>query len=186
MKLLIIISAAELSEKWCDNIKILNNYMQNNNMEIEYCGISNQDDFHNYETIIQFKYKIINTKLQFSKICDFITEYKSQLDYDWYMKIRPDMQLLDNIVFDMLSENAINARARTYYGPKKIKYGMAVNGEGIWKDIGDCYYADTESNVILDDQVYIFHKNTIQNNAFEKNTILYEYENEWIYTNVFN
>ena len=51
-------------------------------MEVEYCGISYQDEFHNYESIISFKYKIINTKRQLSKICDFITDYKAELYYD--------------------------------------------------------------------------------------------------------
>ena len=134
---------------------------------VEYCGISNQDDFHNYENIISWKYKIINTKLQFSKICDFITEYKSELDYDWYMKIRPDVKLLENIRFDLLSEHAVNARARVYHGPRKIKYGMSVNGEGKYKYIGDCHYADIEHDVILDDMLFIFHRNIIQLNAFD-------------------
>ena len=92
MKLLIIISSHELHINWSDNIKILNDYAKLLNIEVDYCGISNQDNFHNYEDIIKFKYKIINTKQQFSKLCDFITDYKSEMDYDWYMKIRPDMK----------------------------------------------------------------------------------------------
>lgn len=155
-------------------------------MEIDYCGISNQNDFDIYDTIIQFKYKIINTNRQLSKICDFITEYKSELEYDWYMKFRPEIKLLDTIPFDILSDNAINARARVYNGPRKIKYGMAVNGEGCWKYVGDCHYAENEHNIILDDMLYIFHKNIIQKNAFEKITAPIEREHEWAHTSVFN
>jgi hypothetical protein len=159
--------------------------MKNNDIEYDYCGISSQNDFDIYETIIQFKYKIINTKKQLSKICDFITEYKSELDYDWYMKIRPEIKLLDNIDFRMLADNAINARARVYNGPRNIEYGMSVNGEGCWKNIGDCHYADNEHNIILDDMLYIFHKNIVQNNAFEIIPTM-STEHEWDHTRVFN
>lgn len=186
MKLLIILCNHYFDKNWCNNIQCLNDYMKHNDMEIEYCGICNQNDFHIYESIITFKYKILNTKYQFSKICDFLTEYKSELDYDWYMKFRPEIKLLDTIDFNMLSENAINARARVYKGPKKIKYGMSVNGEGPWKNIGDCHYANNEDNIILDDIIYIFHKNILQQNAFEKIPISIEKENEWVHTNVFN
>ncbi len=155
-------------------------------MEVDYCGISNNDDFHNYESIIPFKYKIVNTKRQFSKICDFITDKKSELDYDWYMKIRPEVKLLEQINFDILSKNAVNARARIYHGPKKIKYGMSVNGEGIWKNIGDCYYSEHEHNISLDDMLFIFHKNILHMNAFEKLEPKLMYENEGFQTNVYN
>lgn len=187
MKLLVIISSHIFDQSCYDNIKILNDYMQKNHMEVDYCGISNQNDFYVFEPIITFKYKIINTKKQLCKICDFITDYKSELDYDWYMKIRPDIKLLDNIVFDTLSNNAINARARVYNGPLKIKYGMSVNGEGCWKNIGDCNYDDYEHDIVLDDMLYIFHKNIVLQNAFDKiiptpTTI----QHEWAHRSVFN
>jgi hypothetical protein len=160
--------------------------MKNNGIEYDYCGISGENDFDIYETIIHFKYKIINTKKQLSKICDFITEYKSELDYDWYMKIRPEIKLLDNIDFHTLSDNAINARARVYNGPKKIEYGISVNGEGCWKNVGDCHYADNEHNIVIDDMLYIFHNNIIQNNAFEIIPTSDNHEHEWVHTNLFN
>jgi len=184
MKLLIIIISHALDIKWNNNIKILNDYMNNTNIEVEYCGISNQDDFNNYESIIPFRYKIINTKLQNNKLCDFITDYKSELKYDWYMKIRPDVKLLENINFNIFSEYAINALARVYYGPKKIKYGMSVNGEGVWKNVGCCYYNDVEKDIILDNTLLFFHKNIININAFDK--IDYPSRDEWHQTQMFN
>jgi hypothetical protein len=195
MKILIIICSHCLDLKWCDNIKILHNYMMSSKYNtIHYCGISNQDDFHNYEDIITFKYKIINTRQQLSKICDFITDYKSELDYNWYMKIRPDIKLLENINFDILSENAINARARLYNGPSKIMYGMSINGVGLWKNVGDYKYDDTEHDIILDDMLYIFHHNIIQNNGFEKidqinvsnAARIGPGQHEWLHTEIFN
>ena len=125
MKILVIICSNEMNVNNIDNIKIINEYLKKNNI-VEYCGISNNDDFSNYESVISFKYKMINHKFQLSKICDFITDYKTELQYDWYMKIRPDIKLLENINFNMLCENSINARARVYYGPKQIKYGNSL------------------------------------------------------------
>ena len=165
-----------------DNIKIINDYLKKDNI-VEYCGISNSDDFSNYESVISFKYKMINHKFQLSKMCDFITEYKNDLDYDWYIKIRPDLRLLEKINFETLSDTSINARARVYNGPKKILYGMSVNGDGIWKHIGNCYYDDCEKETVLDDMMYIFHHNVILMNAFEKFEVD-ERENEWLHTNI--
>ena len=92
------------------NINILNNYLKKyEDSVVDYCGISNSDDFYNYENIISFKYKIINPKQQFSKICDFITQYKAELDYDWFIKIRPDIKLLEPINFEVLSDTAISS-----------------------------------------------------------------------------
>ena len=180
MRLLIIISSHELNEKWCNNIIIFNDYMKSQHIDVDYCGISSQNDFHNYESIIPFKYKIINHRQQFRKVFDFINENKSELNYDWYMKIRPDVKLLENIDFTTLSKNAVNARARVYYGPKKIKYGMSVNGEGIWKNIGDCYYCENEG-VILDDQIYLFTDTVIKMDAFD---LFHEdrHQSEWTFT----
>jgi hypothetical protein len=77
MKLLIIICSNELDIKWCDNIKILDDYIkENKDIQVDYCGISSNNDFHNYESIIKFKFKIINSNKQLTKICDFITDYK--------------------------------------------------------------------------------------------------------------
>lgn len=186
MKVLIIIPSHVFHENCCENIKILNEYMKQHDVQVDYCGISGKDDFYMYETIIPFKYKVINTKKQFSKICDFITDYKSELDYDWYIKIRPEVKLLENISFDNLSKNAINARARVYHGPLKIKYGMSVGGEGCWKKLVECYYAETEHDVILDDMFFIFHKNLVQQNAFDKvDNILSDTQNEWDFTLIF-
>ena len=188
MKLLIIISSHVFDPKWRNNIECINDYMKNNGIEYEYCGICSNNDFHIYENIIKFKYKIINTKRELNKICDFITEYKSELDYDWYMKIRPEIKLLDDIDFRMLHVDAINARARVYNGPRKIEYGMSVNGEGVWKNIGDCHYAENEHDIIIDNMLYIFHKNIVQNNGFEKIPISIPCgsENEWVLTHICN
>jgi hypothetical protein len=186
MKLLVIICSHEFNPNCSNNIRILNDYMKLLDMDVEYCGISNQDDFHNYESLISFKYKIINTKRQFSKICDFITDYQMNVDYDWYMKIRPDIKLLENINFDIMSKNAVNARARVYNGPSKIKYGMSVNGQGGWKNVGDCHYSEKEHNIILDDQLFIFHRNVVHLKAFNKIQEETPGYDEWKQAAIFN
>lgn len=193
MRILVIISSHKLDKVHCNNIKILKQYLKG--LDVDYCGISNEDDFHNYEDIITFKYKIINTKKQMGKMCDFISDH--QLDYDYYMKCRPDVRLLQSIDFSKLSKDAIHARARVYFGPKKIQYGMSVNGAGIWNDIGDCYYHDIECNVVLDDMLYIFHNDIIKLGAFNKlkseESVQTKWfhsrvirQNEWFHSHVFN
>ena len=179
MRILVIISSHKLNKVHSNNIKILKQYLID--LDVDYCGISNENDFHNYEDIITFKYKIINTKKQMGKICDFISDY--QLDYDFFMKCRPDVRLLESIDFFNLSKDAIHARARVYYGPIEIKYGMSVNGAGIWRNIGECYYFPEEKYIILDDMVYIFHKN-IAKNAFIKLKETAK-ENEWFHSKIF-
>jgi hypothetical protein len=181
-KLLVILCSDEMNKKWSNNIEILKNYMKRLKIEVDYCGISNQNDFDNYE--INYKYKIINTKRQFSKICDFITMYNPQ--YDWYMKIRPDIKLLENINFNNLSENAINGRARVYVGPKRIMHGMSVNGAGKWKNIGDCYYSETNENIVIDDMFFIFHNNVIKMKAFDRIIPETPGSEEWKQTTIFN
>lgn len=169
MKILVIISSHEMLTNYLSNIQILNDYLidYSKNDIVDYCGISNKDDFSNYESIISFKYKSINTKYQFGKICDFITENKDELDYDWYIKFRPEIKLLEPINFASLNEMAINSRARKYIGPKKIKFGMSINGKGGWGHLGDCHYDDIEKLVIPDDSIFIFHNNLVKKGAFD-------------------
>ena len=102
------------------------------------------------------------------------------------MKIRPDVKLLEEIKFAMLSEYAINGRAREYSGPKQIKYGMSVNGEGVWKNIGGCYYSEYEHGVLLDDMVFIFHKNIKELGAFDIIAPVNDHQNEFFQTNIYN
>ena len=167
MKLLVIIISYDFSKRWRNNIAVLHKYMQQITPNIYYAGIcSVSGDFHNYEDIISFQYKIINPKRQFSKICDFITEYKSELDYDWYIKIRPEVFLFENIPFHQLSNRTINARARIYNGPRQIIYGSSIGGYGS-QITGFCAYATYEHNITLDDHLFIFHKNVIDQNAFD-------------------
>ena len=168
MKVLVLLCSHEMNSRWAENIIILNNYFQEQKIHVDYCGISNQNDFHHYEQIISFAYKVINPKFQLSKVCDFFAEHKIKLNstYTWFVKIRPDVKLLEPIPFEACSESAVNARARSYYGPLQIKFGMSVNGVGRFKDIGDCSIEDTEHDVILDDMFFVLHHSIIERTEF--------------------
>ena len=184
MKILVIICAHDICPDFSSNLTILNDYLKTikNCTQIDYCGICNH--FDNYNDVVSLKYKIINHKKQFCKICDFISENRTQLNYDWFIKIRPDTKLLQPINFlDVVSDKAINARARVYYGPKRIKYGMSINGEGRWKNVGDCFFDADEKDVILDDAMFIFHRNVVDLGAFDKVEPVI-HEDEWRHTSV--
>jgi hypothetical protein len=180
---------------YLENITILYESLANDTDIVDYCGISSQNDFNNYESILKFKYKILNEKYQFSKVCEFITQYKHELDYEWYIKIRPDIKLLEPINFKSLSANAINARARVYRGPKEITYGMSISGEGGFKDVKDCIKDDIEMDIVLDDQLFLFHHNIITQGGFavfDPSTVkewfiisgeYYMREHEWAHSN---
>ena len=187
MRVLVILCGHEFHERDSENIRILHAYLLSlPDVNVDYCGISNTDDFHTYENIISFKYKVINTKRQLSKICDFITDNKDSLNYDWFMKFRPDTRLLEPPNFDILLEGAVNARAREYCGPKKIKYGMSINGEGRWKNVGYCSYRDVETTIVLDDMVFYFHKTVVGMGAFDKISSETSVYPEMQQANVFN
>jgi hypothetical protein len=167
MKILVLISYKEMTDlnifqELCDYFKT---YEKDHT--IDYCAISGTDDFSNYEHIRSFKYKYVSSKHQLSKICDFISVNKDSLDYDWYIKVRPDIRILSSINFDILSTTKINARARVYRGPRQIQYGCSVSKDGIWKDHYECFYDPDEKELILDDIFYIFHRNVIDANGFE-------------------
>jgi hypothetical protein len=186
MKILVIIAGHEMNREYVGNIELLNNFLkQDQDNTVDYCGISNTDDFINYEDIIEFKYKVINQKRQLSKVCDFISDTYDKLDYDWYIKVRPDFKFLEPINFNSMKNNAINARVRDYIGPKRIKYGMSVNGEGIHRNVGACVYSEVESRVILDDCIYIFDNNVVRRGAFNR-IDTDNLENEWFHTSLWS
>lgn len=170
--------------EYIPNIIFLQNYMKKLSQlnEVDVAAISNQDDFHNYEDHIQFKYKMVNKKPQLNKICDFILE--CQEDYDWYIKLRPEIILLDEIDFESLCKKSINARARVYTGPQHIKYGSSMGGKGMWNYRTEINYSDTLKDLVLDDLFYIFHKNIIENGGFFPLTDNNIFQNEWFHTDI--
>jgi hypothetical protein len=189
MKWLIILCGHEFNPIWLSNIVTLDEYIRQLGIDVEYGGISNQDDFANYESVISFKFKMISAEPQLTKICDFITRHKAELCYDWFMKFRPDMKMLENFKLSNLLPTAINARARVYHGPRKIKHGMSVNGKGCWEHIVACHIAGHEHSIILDDMIYIFHRNIVDADVFtnlDTRLRCIPQQNEWVHTALFN
>jgi hypothetical protein len=189
MKILVIICSHEFYKNTSQNIRILKDLFDKiSDATVHYCGITNSNEFHNYEDILTFKYKVVNPKRQLSKVCDFISDFKEELlEYDWFIKTRPDVKIKEMFYFSGLDINAINARARVYRGPKKIMYGMSVNGEGGWKHIGDCFYDEYEKDIIMDDQIYIFHNTLVQSGKFDKlceKETGDEAQHEWFHTRI--
>jgi hypothetical protein len=109
------------------------------------------------------------------------------LNYDYYIKIRPDIQLLEPLNFNTFLKSTINARCRQYTGPKKIQWGSSINGEGIWRNVQESFYDNEEKVVIPDDMLYIFDNNIIKLGAFDK--IEHEIsspQNEWYHSTIWN
>jgi hypothetical protein len=181
MRILVIISSYEMYSEFIEHIYVLNHYMkQLVGATVDYAGISSKDDFANYESILQFKYKVISSKKQLSKMCDFISE--TPLDYDWYVKFRPEIMLIEQIPFEKFSQTAINARARLYIGPKIINNGLSVGGPGVWNKISHSFYDAEEKCVVLDDQLYIFHQNIINSGGFRVKPYNNEKEDEYLHS----
>jgi len=177
MKILILLINYNNPPSLRENIISLQDFMKKNYYEdeIDYACVSSFDDFYIYEDILTFKYKMINKKKQFNKMCDFLSKYKNEMNYDWYIKTRPEVKILDKINFNELSDISINARARVYIGPKKILYGSSTGGDGVWKNYKQCNYDFEEKSIVLDDQIYLFHNNVILNEAFK---VIDEYKDE--------
>ncbi len=121
-------------------------------------------------------------------LSDFIISKKDELDYDWFIKIRPDIKLNQPINFNKLLMNSINARAREYKGPKSIYFGSSVETK-----YNTFNYGAIESIKILDDQIFIFHKSILnkfqyitflpENFYFTSRHGLLKHEHEWVHTN---
>ena len=179
MKLLVIIVTNKLEIDLKRNVLRLDSILRSQGHAVEYAGICSVDEFANYEDIIKFKYKEINTKYQLTKLCNFIE--KNNLEYDWFIKFRPEVYLVEPIDFTNLCAISINARARKYTGPKSIQYGMSVELPTI--------LSETESLVEMDDQIFIFHKNLIDKGGFsgiETYNNIYTIENETVQTAFWN
>lgn len=182
-----IVCANELHNKNINNLEKINTIMLNTLGVtcVNYCLITSTDCVLACDSKILFKYKTVNSKHQLDKICDFITEYRSELNYDWYVKIRPDLELCKPLDFNSMCDDAINARARQYIGPRQVLCGASVN----LGNHPDCYYySDVEEKCVLDDMIYIFHNNVIHLNAFNKLQPQYKnlIQHEWGHFKVWN
>lgn len=73
-----------------------------------------------YDNILgKAKYKILYEKPVISKMCKLLENINYD-DYNWYIKIRPEITLLENIDINTIKKcciNSVNGRVRHYFGP---------------------------------------------------------------------
>lgn len=98
---------------------------------------------------------------QLSKVCYIVNHLEK--DYDYYIKIRPEITLfttIDKKFLMNLSKNQINSRCRSYEGPSiNLKHGFSCQKSCVRSS--DLIYNKTNTIICPDDQLYIFHKNII-------------------------
>ena len=108
-------------------------------------------------------YSLYSDGMQLTKSC-YLVSNLAKNDYDWYIKIRPDLNIKTIINKDFiegLSKEKINSRCREYSGPPIYRrYGFSCKRDVIWQSKSEI------EQIIPDDQMYIFHKNCIK--AFEE------------------
>jgi hypothetical protein len=135
--------------------------------QLDFACVSSKDDFDNYKKYFDFKYTLVCPDLQLEKLCKFFDKFKHEFEYDWYIKIRPEVVLLEPIRFEKLKAGAVNARSRIYIGPENIPNGSVGGGDGLWSSIDLNAYAPDLKLLILDDQFFIFDKIVVDAGGFK-------------------
>jgi hypothetical protein len=189
--ILIILSSDQMYPEFKPQIESLKKYIIHisKKYNVDIAAISSIDDFSNYSDILDFKYKYINKKKQVSKLCDFISENKDNLKYDWFFRTRPESEMVnfDTIDFTNLPKNAVSARAREYIGPFMGKHACSVGGEGEYINIKACHYKKDKEKLVIDDTI-VFHRMVIDNGGFiplsNEKEAEYIRQDEWFLTNM--
>jgi len=155
--------------------------LKQQNCIVNIAFVTSEQLYYDYENILgDITHTLISDEPQYSKVCNLL-DIIGYNNYDWYIKLRPEIGMLETINLDKLnsySKTAINSRIRHYIGPKiNIKYGVSISNEEILKaqngdkNLDNCKTNDFKLNDTIiqspDDQIYIFHKNIAQQ-AFQK------------------
>ena len=171
-----------MNKNFVPNIVILRDFMKD--YESDYAVISSSDDFAHFDGTIPMKYKEVNPKRQVAKIFEFISKYKDELNYDWFIRVRPDLKLLEPVPLHECDPSMINARARVYNGPRTIPNGLSAGGPGAWLDCVEYEYKDKEQDIILDNMIFIFGRKAIDAGGFSAVTDPPGEGNEWSLSNI--
>ena len=136
-RILLIISSNTMNIEYQENIKCIKEKIVNNFNNIDICLISSYEDYNNYDNIINVKYKIKCEGRQFTKMVELFKFLNiKKKNYDWYIKIRPDLLVLDNIndkILNICNKNCLNSRLRFYIGPDlNIKHGASHTINDAW------------------------------------------------------
>jgi len=179
-RILFILTGLTMDMRFVVNIHILNDYIKklSTRYTVHVACISGQDDFDVFDDILAFTYKVVNTKMQLDKVCDFVSECPP---YDWYVKVRPEIKLFEQLDFDSYSKEGINARARVYTGPLCIKNASAV-GQGYLEYVHAIHYSEELEEIILDEAIFIFHKTLVEKGKFAPLTDEERGRQDWYFT----
>ena len=114
------------------------------------------------------KYKYLSPNLQFNKMCDFLNQLNER--YDWYIKSRPEIEMLENFDLQKLEQcfsNSINSRfyklnLKNSNIDRKSIINNTYNLIELYNDI-----LNNKIELYIDDQIYIFD-DKVRDIAFKK------------------
>ena len=184
--ILFMLTGLIMDTRYLVNIHILNHYIKelSKRYVVDVACISGRDDFEPFEEILPFKYKVISPKKQLDKICDFVSECTEQ--YDWYVKIRAEVQLLEQLDFDSFCPDSINTRTRVYNGPLSVKHGSAVGGKGYLEYVHATHYSPELKEIVVDEMIYIFSRRLVEKGKFLPITDEERGRKDWYFTSLWN
>ena len=172
-KILVIFISRDIKDSDNNLLTIKKNLidsLKNDNTIVDLCSVLSQQEINNtsYKNILgNFKYEFINNEPQLRKLCSIFNTINYD-DYDWYIKVRPEINLLETITHEKLetfSKEKVNTRCRGYYGPHiNLPYGCSIqNIRTAPHNVKEYYnykkYNDKYTIINPDDQMFFFHKN---------------------------
>jgi len=185
-KILFMLTGIIMDNRYLVNIHILNDYIKKLSTcyTVDVACISGRDDFEDFEEILPFKYKVINPNKQLDKICDFVSECAES--YDWYVKIRAEVKLLEQLDFSSFCPDSINTRTRVYNGPLSVKHGSSVGGIGSYERIHATHYSPELKEIVVDEMLYIFSRAVVEKGGFAPITDEERGRKDWYFTSLWN
>lgn len=176
MRILIIFVSHKMDDIFIQSVESIKNKLikplkEKNHLDL--CCISSHGD-NCYENILgKMLFNITCKERQFTKMIEvfkYIEEHNID-DYDWYIKIRPDLyinEIIDTNKLNTCNKDAINARVRFYLGPEiNLHYATSYKVDSVWNH--SWQYRDDFTTIVPDDQFVVFHNN-IAKRAFSKIT----------------
>jgi hypothetical protein len=109
---------------------------------------------------------------QLSKTCAAVKLLRHRLSAlkrhrcEWYVKTRPEFELLSEVAFTTYRHDAVNARVRYYRGPLRLQYGSSMGGPFTMENRRHMMFANMTEVVVADDMFYAVHADMAER-AFE-------------------
>lgn len=182
IRLLILLSSHEFDKKYEQHARSSIETIKEDSAwsTVDVCAIGSTDDFLQYK--IDFKYTFKSNLRQLSKITEFFAAHPEVVScYDWFLKLRPDIELHQCIDVTDLRKDTIYARAREYHGPRHILYGASFSRSKYPGYFASSFrYAPKEQRLVLDDQLYLFHADVVKH-AFAPVADQGQRQDEWFH-----